>query len=340
MIEEKFAALLESLKGGLAREALASLRPPADLPEGTPDRVGAAELAFVLSAALHHGLLARVPTGAAYVADRLAAGERVMLDHGALRTIILPGGADTGALPAGAAAFARLLEPLGYVRAGVYPLDRLRMTGYAYCHKDHSDSLAQYFVSELHVDRFNEAFQAAARRIFGTTRDPLDGEAKAALAVLAAQGDLSLDEAKHLLPVLVAAFDRHHQVPARADYEIVKGQSAEAAWIATEGNAFNHGTDRVDDLDAVVAAQRAAGRAMKDKIEVSGSGRVRQTATRADWVERCFRGEDGQAVMLSVPGSFYEFISRDVNPETGALDLGFDSGNAQGIFKMTAALDA
>lgn len=35
-----------------------------------------------------------------------------------------------------------------------------------------------------------------------------------------------------------------------------------------------------------------------------------------------------------VPGSFYEFISRDsVN---GKLDLGFDSGNATAIFKMTS----
>lgn len=340
MNETKLAALLEMLPQGEAAVAMACLRLPSDLPDGAPDRVSAAELAFALSVVLHHGLLARVPTGAAYVADRLAAGERVMLDHGALRTIILPGGADTGALPAGAAAFARLLEPLGYVRAGVYPLDRLRMTGYAWCHRDHPGSLAQYFVSELHVDRFDDAFQAAAERIFGTTRDPLDDAAKAVLGRLAAEGDLPLDEAKRLLPALAAAFDRHHEAPALTDYDILKGQSAEAAWIATEGNAFNHGTDRVDDLEAVVAAQRAAGRAMKDRIEVSGSGRVRQTATRADRVDRTFRGEDGKAVTLSVPGSFYEFISRDVNPETGALDLRFDSGNAQGIFKMTAALDA
>lgn len=79
---------------------------------------------------------------------------------------------------------------------------------------------------------------------------------------------------------------------------------------------------------------------MKDRIEVSGSGRVRQTAYRADWVERPFRNADGETVTLKVPGSFYEFIDRAVNPESGALDLKFDSGNAQGIFKMTASLDA
>jgi hypothetical protein len=42
-----------------------------------------------------------------------------------------------------------------------------------------------------------------------------------------------------------------------------------------------------------------------------------------------------------LPGSFYEFISRDfVNGPDGnpRLDLGVDTGNAQGIFKMTAAV--
>jgi hypothetical protein len=67
---------------------------------------------------------------------------------------------------------------------------------------------------------------------------------------------------------------------------------------------------------------------------------VRQTAFKADPVRRTFRAEDGSETDMTVPGSFYEFISRDV--VTGSdgkrhLDLRFDSGNAEGIFKMTAA---
>jgi hypothetical protein len=41
------------------------------------------------------------------------------------------------------------------------------------------------------------------------------------------------------------------------------------------------------------------------------------------------------AVRRLVPGSFYEFITREPLPN-GGLDLRFDSANAQGIFKMTA----
>jgi hypothetical protein len=57
-------------------------------------------------------------------------------------------------------------------------------------------------------------------------------------------------------------------------------------------------------------------------------------------VERALRTEDGGTTTLTVPGSFYEFISRDVitAPDgTRQMDLRFDSMNAQGIFKMTAA---
>jgi hypothetical protein len=68
---------------------------------------------------------------------------------------------------------------------------------------------------------------------------------------------------------------------------------------------------------------------------------VRQTAFRADMVERAFVDSNGAIVQRTVPGSFFEFIQRERlhDPITGAtrLDLAFDSRNAQGIFKMTAA---
>lgn len=112
------------------------------------------------------------------------------------------------------------------------------------------------------------------------------------------------------------------------------------AWISTEGNAFNHATDHVADVFATADELRAKGQPIKDKVEVSASGRVRQTAFKAAQVEREFIDADGQRVSRIVPGSFYEFITRDrYTDEAGndKLDLRFDSSNAQGIFKMTAA---
>lgn len=305
----------------------------------TGDVVSRATFAQALCAALFADLLDRVPSGRAYVEDRAAAGIPIRFDHGALRTIRLPAG-PTGRLPAGTDAFHRILAPLGYAVAEVYPLPRLRMTGRAFRHLDHPETIPQFFVSELHVAAFDASFAAAAARVFGSSRDPLDSAALALLDQFGAAGQAPLDQAAASLPVIASAFACHHDAPNEDDYAILRGQSAEAAWIATEGNSFNHVTDRVDDVDAIAARQRAIGRRIKDRVEVSASGRVRQTAFRADDVSRPFRRADGSTIERTVPGSFYEFISRDVDPATGRVDLRFDSGNATGIFAMTTAAEA
>ena len=117
---------------------------------GDGETVSRATMAMALNAVLMHGLLARVPTGAAYVADRRRAEHHITFDHGALRTVRFLEG-PTGALPAGERAFTRILEPLGYRISGLYPLARLRMTGRAYTHADQPETIPQFFVSELHV---------------------------------------------------------------------------------------------------------------------------------------------------------------------------------------------
>lgn len=283
-------------------------------------------------------LVERTPTAAAFMDDLNLSDEKLTFDHGALRTVDLPG---MGTLPRGRDAIARILEPLGYAQSAIYPLDRLGMTGFSYTHRDLPELLPQFFVSELHVDRFSAPFRAAAERIFGASEDPLDAAAKDRLTMLAAKGSLPIAEALALLPALVASFDRQHALPALADYEALLAESAEAAWIATEGNSFNHATHRVPDLRKLVAEQRLRGRPMKPEIEISRSGRVLQTAYRADPVERQFQYQENSVTERTVPGSFFEFIQRAamLDNATGKtrLDLSFDSGNAQGIFKMTAA---
>ena len=329
------------------RRTLDILALPTELtdPQAPSTSVSRAAFAMAMAAVLFHDLLSRVPTGAAYVADVRARGGKVTFDHGALRTIRFKDG-PTGGLPAGEQAFVRIFASLGYRLAGVYPLDRLGMTGRAYAQADLPEAIPQFFLSELHVDRFSSAFQEAAHRVFDASRDPLDAATLATLEQFADHGEAPFEAAQRALPVIVAAFARHHPEPALTDYETLLAESAEAAWMATEGCAFNHATDRVPDVEALAAAQRALGRPIKDAVEVSGSGRVRQTAFKADAVLRGFRGEDGAKVERRVPGSFYEFISRDPDPEgqgpdgRPALDLRFDSSNAQGIFKMTAKAGA
>lgn len=302
----------------------------------TEGPVSRAVFAMALNAVLFHDVMNRVPMGAAYVADRRAEGHKILFDHGALRTIDF-GAGPTGALPGGHEAFARILEPLGYAVADVYPLDGLKMTGRAYAHADKPDMIPQFFVSELHVERFSPAFQVIAHAVFDSSADTLGSAAKAALQAFSTAGGCDLDQARAALPELVAAFARTHGPVRLEHYEALKAESAEAAWIATEGQAFNHATDRVPDVDAIADAQKALGRPIKDAVEVSASGRVRQTAFKAQPVSRDFVTDAGLETR-AVPGSFHEFITRDTFvDDTGAtrLDLRFDSANAQGIFKMT-----
>ena len=295
------------------------------------------ELAQALNMVLFYDLLQRVPTGRQYTEEVAARGEKVFHDHGALRTVRW---VESGALPPGEAAFTRILEPLGYRLNGVFPLDRIGMTGRSYAHLDCPDDIAQFFVSELHPGRFSEAFQAAVTRVVSTSTDPLSPKSHFLLHELARDGRLGFDDAISLLPELKACFARQHAAPHLADYETLLAESAEMAWIATEGNMFNHVTDRVDDLLRVTQEQNALQRPMKQSIEVSKSGRIKQTAFKADMVVRQFVGADGQLIERTVPGSFYEFITRehyiDSVAEARKLDLGFDAANAQGIFKMTA----
>ena len=297
-------------------------------------RVSRAVLAAALNLELLADLLRRVPSGHAYVKDVVSSGRKLMFDHGAMRTVAMEG---MGQLPAGEAAITRVLEPLGYETSHTYPMPRLKMTGRSHTQRDFPETLPQFFVSEIHPEQFSEAFQAAARRVTGESSDPLGAGDLILLAVLRKSRGLPLSEARALLPKLVACFSRRHGAPKLSDYEILKAESAEMAWIATEGNAFNHATDRVSSLVDVVSRQRALGRRIKDRMEISVSGRVRQTAFRADPVVREFMVSNGDRAWREVPGSFFEFIERARLPGENRLDLAFDTNNAQGIFKMTAA---
>lgn len=308
-----------------------------DLATDPGPRISRAVLAQALNMLLFEDLLERVPAAAQYVQRCIDQKRTVMHDHGAVRTVAIDG---MGALPIGQEAITRVLRPLGYALNGTYPLERLKMTGRSYAQVDYPEEIAQFFISELHPERFSPEFQAAVGRVAATSIDPLTPEATTLLKQMETEGSLSVEDSRKLLPVLVSIFSRQHAEPAVADYEALLAESPEMAWISTEGNAFNHATDRVPDVDQLTVELKELKQPIKDVVEKSQSGRVRQTAFTAARVKRNFRAEDGSVVEKEVPGSFYEFITRLPMPEEKdgkrPLDLSFDSSNAQAIFKMTA----
>ena len=333
-----FDGLFTLVESALGQPAAHWLRAHVEVPQAlqrfnwSTQAVHRAWLAEALNLCLLHKLVNAVPNGLRYVEEQAQQGRKIVFDHGAIRTVDWP---LNGQLPRGRQAFSRLLEPLGFTDVRTYPLTKLNMTGWGYRHMDLPEDIAQFFVSELHPGRFSEAFQQAVSRVVASSLDPLHGEHQHILERLQLTRHCSLQEATTLLPALCRAFERQHGIVLDADYQCLLSESAEMAWIATEGNSFNHLTDRVLDLQACVAQQRELQRPMKDSIEVSASGRVMQTAYRACTVTRGLIDAGGQLREHSVPGSFVEFIQRKVDPETGHIDLNFDSSNAQGIFKMT-----
>ncbi len=322
--------LLTRLIGGRRCETLLTQVAVPPMPAGDEPAPSRAAVAMALGLVLFEDLLARVPSGARYVAGQR--GRQIVFDHGAVRTVDWP---ETGQLPCGAQLFRRLLVPLGYDEVGLYPLERIHMSGLVFTHAELPEQLPQYFVSELHAEQLDPLAQHAVTRTVGDSVDPLDDQALTLLDELAERGRLPLEDAARLVPMLASCFGRHHRDPWLDDYDILLRHSAEMAWIATEGNAFNHATDRVPDVESLAEALRPDW-PVKDTVERSRNGRVRQTALHADPVLRQFRTTKGPTATREVPGSFFEFITRDPLPD-GALDLTFDAGNAQGIFRMTGA---
>ncbi|ALL68404.1 Protein of unknown function (DUF1338) [Paraburkholderia caribensis MBA4] len=300
-------------------------------------KVGRAAIAQALSLSLFHDLIRRVPSARRYVYEARTPREKLVLDHGSVRTVNLEG---MGALPAGHRAIHRLIVPLGYEIADEYPMPWIHMVGRSYRHIDHPETIPQFFVSEISTSRFPDDVQHRITETFSESRDPLTPKLVSHLAKLEACGSLSFRDAADVVLRVARCFDRQHDLPKIDDYDAMRGHSSELAWISTEGNTFNHITIRVNDLADLHEHLRAEGFAVKDGIEVSASGTVLQTALRADSVSRRFRGPASSFVERVVPGSFCEFIERRralCSDGTERLDLSFDPKNATAIFKMTEA---
>ena len=284
-----FDGLFSLVESVLGQSAAHWLREHVEVPRGllafswNQQAVHRAWLAEGLNLCLLHKLVDAVPDGRRYVEEQAQQGRKVVFDHGAIRTVDWPA---NGELPRGRQAFARLLEPLGFTDVRTYPLTKLNMTGWGYRQMDLPEDIAQFFVSELHPGRFSQTFQQAVTRVVSSSLDPLQAEHTSILERLSLTRHCSLGEARTLLPALYRAFGRQHGVVLEADYQSLLDESAEMAWIATEGNSFNHLTDRVQDLNACVAQQRDLQRPMKDVVaceKLRGVGK--QTLIR-----RCLNG--------------------------------------------------
>ncbi|HQZ14289.1 MAG TPA: DUF1338 family protein [Acidimicrobiia bacterium] len=294
--------------------------------------VSRAQLSMSLFLVLYADLLERVPHALQYFNRRHLEEQTILLDHGAVRSVL---SGRNGKLPAGEASLSRILIPLGYFHNHTYPLPKLRMTGRSYTHLDFPELIPQYFVSEFHPEKIeDDNFQKAVLNVIDSSIDPLDDQTLEDLKFLSENNFLARDRCADFLSNAASAFARQHEVPNIKSYETLLTQSSEMAWIATEGNSFNHATDRVRDVQSLAEQERDLGFPIKDTVEISSSENILQTAYKADTISRTFNTENDEPIQKDVPGSFFEFITRK-KLEDGKLDLAFDASNATGIFAMT-----
>ena len=289
--------LLCALLGRQSTDQLfAMLEVSTALSDETGPGVSRGVLAQALNMVLFGDLLARAPSARAHVHDRLENGEKVVHDHSVVATIASP---HVGGLPSGREALSRVLVPLGFVESGSRRSWEGGVTEHTYLHADHPDDIAGFVVIEVHPHWFSRGFEAAAERVVQSSRDPLQAQT-AWLAALQSEENVELADAVAILRALAACFDRQHATPSLDDYDLLGRESAEMAWIATEGNAV------------MQVAQRVAEPNNRGSAVLRGdvSEPVDLLLLEPAYVERPFRDSEGRMIGAPVPGPSYKLVGR------------------------------
>ncbi len=244
-------------------------------------------------------------------------GGNVQNDHIALRSF----NTDTGAQPAGAAAFARIIEPLGYERKSEYIFEKKKLTAWHWEHAENPDN-PKIFVSQLEVDKLSPETVGLIKEAVKDTPDILDPDNPETF------------------------FFRPWEPPKRSTIEKVNEESQYAAWTLLHGNSINHFTAYINkqnvaewpNIKATVDALREAGVPMKDNLEGEVGSKLCQSSTQAV-SEMCDIAEDdGSIGKIEWSYAYYELAERGfVTDDNGneVLFSGFLGEQATHLFEMT-----
>jgi hypothetical protein len=268
-------------------------------------------------------------------------GGHLQNDHIAFRTFHC----NTGAQPQGVEAIARVFTALGYQREDNYLFPDKYLTAWHYEHKTEPRN-PKIFISQLEVDKLPTVTADAIRKTVADAPDLLTAVDRDALASLARGQTLSRDAAAAVVEHLAEYFGRQWGVPKRRVVEEADKDSQYAAWTLLHGNSVNHFTAYINeqnvkewpDIEATVAALRAAGLPMKDEFEGERGSKLRQSSTRAAMEDCPVIEDDGRAGKLHWSYAYYELAERgDVPGPDGkpARFQGFLGAQATNLFEMT-----
>lgn len=268
-------------------------------------------------------------------------GGHLRNDHIAFRTF----NCDTGDQPRGVEAIARIFKALGYERKDNYLFADKYLTAWHYEHRTDPRN-PKIFISQLEVDQLPPRTADAIRESVADAPDLLSAEDRKALASLSEGQSHSNHAASALAGHLAAFFGRPWNAPKRSVVEEVDEESQYAAWTLLHGNSVNHFTAYINeqavtdwpDIEATVAAMRAAGIPMKEGFEGERNSKLRQSSTKAAMEDCPVIEDDGRPGKLHWSYAYYELAERgDVPGPNGKPSRfqGFLGPQATNLFEMT-----
>lgn len=293
------------------------------------------EIVQVMNMVLFEGLFECLVNGCVYMVEVIENGGLVYFDYGVLCMVCW---LYMGVLLLGEVVFMCILCLFGFCLNGCYLFDKFGMMGCVYVYEDVLDEIVQFFVSELYLECFLKEFQQVVMNVVSLLCDLLLLVVVVLLWEVECEGWLLFEVVYVLLLEIVGVFVCQYDVLNEFDYEMLLMELVEMVWIVIEGNVFNYVIDCVVDVFKLFDDEKVKGWLMKLEVECLCLGCVFQMVYCVDIVECEFCICDGGMVKCNVLGLFYEFIMCkcmfDQVVWCWVIDLCFDVGNVQGIFKM------
>lgn len=232
-------------------------------------------------------------------------GETVVNDHIAIRTFDLP--------PISVDSLACPFEALGYVPVRDYEFPEKKLHARSFAHPDATQP--RVFISELQTHHF-PGLSDIARELAAQVPTGREGSA-----------------------LLFTELPAWAPVPLET-YRMLRQESEYAGWLSAFGIRVNHFTVSWNALTSFASLQELNEWLVAHDFRMNESGgRVKgspevlleQSSTLANRIEWTFAGGERE----TIPGCYYEFARRYLDPATGKLYDGFVAKSADKIFEST-----
>jgi hypothetical protein len=255
-------------------------------------------------------------------------------DHLAFRSLGLTINRNGKEINLGIPYLAKIIEALGYEKAGEYEFSDRYLQASHYQHPEQDRfNLPKLFISELIVDALPATLAQQIKEIVNTGN-------------FFHQQDLNqwltTESPETIITQLKAIFSRPWQPPKRSLVEAVNTVSQYGAWVLLHGYTVNHFTGYINhhhtsiysDIEKTAQALGDRGIPMKNKIEGSAKTGLRQTATVAV-TEMVEVWDDTSQGVSQIPWTYAYYELAERNIVEGKLFEGFLNAQAKNLFSMT-----